>query len=195
MPVSIWQSACDIVTIWLKAWKKQILCRSFVSRNKIHHWERRGGKNSGLWTLIWSSEAAATPGFSPHSSKELLNASTTLGPSWRFLECSKAKKKKKKALGKDGGLINIPVFVWFSPESQRPPLERSLRGLACWKITSQNVVRKIHSGVTVPWETRTRNNNKIRMDCFEAFKLNTVLFAGYIPIMHCVRCSKPVAVN
>lgn len=46
------------------------------------------------------------------TTEEMLDASTTLGPSGRFLWL------KKGALSKDGGLINIPVFVWFSLESE-----------------------------------------------------------------------------
>lgn len=64
--------------------------------SETHLREKRWQKLSCMNTDTWSSEALATAGFALHSTlKELLKASTTLGPSWRFLGCSKAKKKKE----------------------------------------------------------------------------------------------------
>lgn len=134
MPVSISeQSAFDAVAPaeWRLIWKKKKKKHLFIT---IFFFNPGGHKSEKSWLEIcacantgalevqeWNHQSGSTPHTHP---KKLLKASTTQGPSQRFLGCNKAKRRrrrqKKGALGKDGGLINIPVFVWFSPESQRP---------------------------------------------------------------------------
>lgn len=148
MPVSISeQGACDTAATRVKACTKTAsssLCFAQEGTGGARFSETEGVKNpvemhASVNADTWCKmEMFGSPSNSRIHSTQSLRAAKSFchtGTFWKIpgVQQSKA-KKKKNALDKDGGLINIPAFVWCSPESRVLASDGCLRTWICWRI-------------------------------------------------------------